>query len=94
MACMFSAITFGMCNSSMFPLLFSIPTEYSLDVTASQGANFMIWAAMGEGVLSTLVGYMMAWFTNDMMFYSMFSIGFMFLISTIWLKKLYEKKTI
>jgi hypothetical protein len=45
--CYFSAITLGMCYSSMFPLLLAIPTEYNLDVTARQNANFMVWAALG-----------------------------------------------
>jgi len=29
-ACVFSAIMFGMCYSSMFPLLLAIPSEYNL----------------------------------------------------------------
>ncbi len=46
-ACVFSAITFGMCYSSMFPLLFALPNEYNLEVTSAQGALFMIFAAFG-----------------------------------------------
>jgi hypothetical protein len=91
LACMFSAIMFGMCYSSMFPLLLAIPTEYNLQITAGQGAGFMIWAAMGEGVLSTLTGYLMGWFGNDMMFYSLFLSGGMFLVCSNFLKGLYEK---
>lgn len=30
LACVFSAISFGMCYSSMFPLLLAIPSEYNL----------------------------------------------------------------
>lgn len=51
----------------------------------------MLWAALGEGVLATLTGYMMAWFENDMLFYSMFVCGIIFLVSTHVLKNLYEK---
>jgi hypothetical protein len=29
-ACVFSAITFGMCYSSLFPLLLAIPLDYNL----------------------------------------------------------------
>jgi hypothetical protein len=46
-ACTFSAIMFGMCFSSMFPLLLAIPTDYNLDVSPAQGANFMMWCAFG-----------------------------------------------
>lgn len=82
---------YGMCYSSMFPLLLAIPSEYNLEITTGQGANFMVWAAIGEGVLSTLPGYMMAWFENDMLFYSMFIYGTIFLVSTHVLKNLYQK---
>lgn len=51
----------------------------------------MLWAALGEGVLSTLTGYLMAWFENDMLFYSMFISGVIFLASTHLLKNMYEK---
>lgn len=61
-ACIFSAIMFGMCYSSMFPLLLAIPNEYNLEITSAQGATFMMWSAFGEGVLSTLTGYLMTWF--------------------------------
>lgn len=47
LACIFSAVMFGMCYSSMFPLLLAIPNEYDLEITAGQGTNFMIWSAFG-----------------------------------------------
>ena len=78
-----------MCYSSMFPLLLAIPTDYNMQVTAAQNANFMMWCAMGEAVLATLVGYSMAWFTNDMLFYVMFFMAATFLGSTHYLKAFY-----
>lgn len=88
---MFSAVMFGMCYSSMFPLLLAIPSDYNMEISASQGANFMMWCAMGEAILATLVGYSMAWFTNDMLFYIMFMMGAVFLVSNHGLKYMYEK---
>jgi hypothetical protein len=52
----------------MFPLLLAIPTDYNLEVSAAQGANFMMWCAFGEAILATVVGYSMAWFDNDSLF--------------------------
>ncbi len=56
---MFLAIALGGCLSSIFPLLLSIPSEYKLEITSSQTSNCIIWASLGEGILSTLMGYLM-----------------------------------
>lgn len=55
-ACIFSSSTFGICLSSLFPLLLAIPNEYNLDISPSQGTTFMFWMSLGEGILSTLIG--------------------------------------
>lgn len=65
----FSAFTFGICYSLLYPLLMATPAEYNLQFTPSQGANFMIWVSLGEGAAVTLVGYLMEWINNDMLFY-------------------------
>lgn len=85
------ACAFGMCISSLFPLLLAVPAEYNLEFSSGQGATFMIWLALGEGMLSTVTGYLMAWFNNDFLFVSMVIIGIGFLISTHILKIFYEK---
>jgi hypothetical protein len=50
-----------------------------------------MWCALGEGILATMVGYCMAWFNNEMLFYLMFLMGVVFIISTHFLKGLYKK---
>ena len=91
MACITSAFCFGICLSSLFPLLLAIPNEYNLDVSPSQGATFMLWMSLGEGTLATVTGYLMAWFSNNMLFVSMIIMALGFMISTHFLKAFYEK---
>jgi len=52
-----------------------------------------MWSALGEALLATMVGYSMAWFNNEMLFYLLFSMGVVFLISTHTVKGLYEKQS-
>ena len=51
----------------------------------------MIWMALGEGTLSTITGYLMAWFSNSSLFVSMAIFAMAFLLSTHVLKIFYEK---
>jgi hypothetical protein len=50
-----------------------------------------MWCALGEGILSTMAGYCMAWFSNETLFYLMFLMGAAFVISAHYMEVLYEK---
>jgi len=53
----------------------------------------MMWSALGEAVLATMVGYCMEWFNNEMLFYLLFLMGAAFFISTHIVKGLYKKQS-
>jgi uncharacterized membrane protein len=77
--CFFSSVSFGICLSAIYPLLFSVPNYFKLEVTSKQSANFVFWASFGEGVLSTFVGYLMKWFDNNFLFYVILAMSVAFL---------------
>ena len=49
----------------------------------------MIWAALGEGFLSMMIGYLMSWFTNNMLFYMITLMIIVLIVSLHYIKKLY-----
>lgn len=79
-ACYFSSLTFGMCFSPMFPLLMTVHTEYNLEMTPKQNANCQLATSFGIGSLVVLIGYLMAWFSSNMLFYTLLGFSVIFLL--------------
>jgi len=77
--CYFSAVMFGFGLSGVYPLLFAAPSEYGYELTAKQTSGFMFWTSIGEGTTATIIGYMMEWFTNNVLFFMMFAMAAVFL---------------
>lgn len=76
---------FGICFSSMYPLLLSAPIDYNLQISATQMTHVALWSALGEAIVSPMFGLLMDWLTHNMFFYVMFFMGIVLIISTHWL---------
>lgn len=87
MACYFGSFAFGMCFSPMFPLMLTLQTDYNLEMTAKQNANCMLASSVGEGGIVMIIGYLMSWFWNDMLFYVMLGSAVVFTVVTFKLLK-------
>lgn len=61
-----------MCFSAMYPLLLSLPSDYSLELSSTQMANIALWSALGEATLALSFGLFMEWMGPDTLFYVMF----------------------
>ena len=77
--------------SVLFPLLLSMPKEYEFDLTPSENSDFMICAALGEGILAVITGYMMNFFGIDMLFYSIIGINVFLILAFYLVEYLLEK---
>lgn len=65
------AIFFGLSNSALFPLLLSLAPEFGLAVSATESSYFMLFSSLGEGMISVGTGYLMNFFTYEMLFITM-----------------------
>lgn len=81
-ACIFSSISFGISFSSMYPLLLSAPTDYNLQISATQMTYVALFSALGELIISPIFGLLMDWFTYNMFFYIILLMGIVLIIST------------
>ena len=57
-----SAILLGMIYSTYYPYVFALPKEYNKTISSKNSSNIMIFYAIGEGILVSIVGYLMSWF--------------------------------
>ena len=57
-----SAALLGMIYSTYYPYVFALPKEYNKTISSQNSSNIMIFYAIGEGILVSVVGYLMSWF--------------------------------
>lgn len=70
-ACYLSGVLFGSCMSSIYPLIMTLPLEKGLNVEDGQTANIVMAGVVSEGILTMFVGWLMDWFSPNMLFYSL-----------------------
>lgn len=66
------AILYGLCNSSLYALLFTVPQEFGYRLKINYSVVFVFWSSLGEGTLAVGVGKFMGWFSYDWLIYGMF----------------------
>ena len=66
----------------MFPLILVLPTEFNQYSDSSNYASFMLYGALGEGILAMIVGYLMQYITYNMLFYGMLTMAVIFYDAT------------
>ena len=89
-ACFLSSFLFGICFSSMYPLLLSAPLDYNLQISASQMTQVALWSSLGEAVVAPLFGVLMDWISHNMIFYGMLALAVVLVFSTHYLENSYE----
>lgn len=75
----FASIMYGVSFSAMFGLFFVLPSEYGVEVTCEEGSSFLLYGQLGEGMISMIGGYLMSWFTPNMIWYSILMCGILLL---------------
>lgn len=65
----FMTLTYGLCASVLFPLLLTIPEEFGYKLRVEDSSFFIIWAALGEGLLAVVTGKIMDFFSYDWLIY-------------------------
>ena len=66
--CYLSAVMFGLSMANMYPLTFSIPSEFGWRLNEHQANNIISGGVIGEGVLTMITGKLMDWLFIDMLF--------------------------
>ena len=66
-----SAILYGISNSVLFALCYTLCKEFNMKLKPSQGSDFMLSASLGDGTVVGFAGYMISVFGPDALFYSM-----------------------
>ena len=66
-----SSVLYGMSNSVLFALCFTISQEFNLRLQPTHGSNFVFAAALGDGTLVGFVGFLIKSFGSDLLYYSM-----------------------
>jgi len=69
----------------MYPLLLSAPLDYNLQISAAQMTQIALWSALGEAVIAPVFGFLMDWFTHNMLFYSMLGLAIVLVLATHYL---------
>jgi hypothetical protein len=67
-----SSIVLGMIFSAYVPYIYALPSEYGLSFTETGTCNTIIAYAIGEAVVSALIGCLMDWIDPIMLFIMMF----------------------
>lgn len=67
-AAYWSSITIGIAYSSMYPLAYTLPVEFDQKISDSQASTIMLISMLGEGILTTLIGYLMKLFGPQTLF--------------------------
>lgn len=65
-----SASLLGIIFSVYYPFVFALPKSFNKTVSSKNSATIMIFYAIGEGILVSIVGYLMEWFDPIMLFFS------------------------
>jgi len=89
LACYLSGALFGLSMSSIYPLIMTLPLEKGLNVEDGQTANIVMAGVVSEGLLTMFVGWLMDWFSPNMLFYSL-----SFFALLMWFIRLYCLKLI
>ena len=66
-----SAILYGISMSVLFALTYTLCKEFNMRPKPSQGSDFMLSVALGDGTIVWFVGYLIKTFGPDSLFYSM-----------------------
>jgi hypothetical protein len=90
LAVIFSSIILGFAAAPLFPLFFTIPGEFGMELQVSQSSTICIWASFGEGILSMFVGYLMGIFTPNMIFYGLITFTSLLLLNHLKMLQLFR----
>ena len=82
-----NSILVGAAYSTMYALIYTLSIEFKQSITQAQTATIMMFGALGEGVLCTVIGYTMNIFSPIALFYFLASTG----ILMLWLISLFMK---
>ena len=77
-----NSILLGIAYSSMYTFMYTISLEFKQSINRSQTASIMTFANLGEGVLCTIMGYLMILFSPIALFYSLAFSGLIILALT------------
>ncbi len=66
-----STIVMGMAFSSYYPLMLALPSLFGYEVTSSNSSTFFMGYSIGEAVISSIIGYLMALTAPVFLFYSL-----------------------
>ena len=82
-----NSILLGIAFSAMYTFMYTISLEYKQSISRSQNALIMIFANFGEGILCSIVGHLMTFFSPIALYYSILLAGILILGFTYILMK-------
>jgi hypothetical protein len=66
-----SAALLGILYASYVPYLYALPSKYNKIFTPNNTYNTVIYYAIGEAIVSAIIGYLMEWIHHIMLFVSL-----------------------
>lgn len=66
-----SAAVLGILYASYVPYLYALPSRYDKVFTPNNTYNTVIYYAIGEAIVSAIIGYLMEWIHHIMLFVSL-----------------------
>ena len=74
----FCGIFYGGIITSVIPFMFTLPSEFQMQIRMNQSSSIYVAGSMGEAFLSMVIGYLMAWISPNMLFFGLFLVTFAF----------------
>ena len=69
-ACYFSAVLMGITMATLYPLIFSMASDFGWRLNEHQTNNIYAGGVIGEGILTMFVGELMKWVSSKVLFLS------------------------